>query len=97
MKIMIAGWNSWNSFKLNVSENLIKATTGVLISSGLADLGYQYVVIDDGWQDKQRDKSSGLTWNKTRFPNGIVKLADHIHEQGLKIGIYRYCRCTLSC
>ena len=42
----LMGWNSWNSFHDDVNETLIKETTDLLVSTGLAGVGYNYVVID---------------------------------------------------
>ena len=36
------GWNSWNHFHCDVSEELIKATVDAMVSTGLRDLGYIY-------------------------------------------------------
>jgi hypothetical protein len=44
------GWNSWNRFACNVSEDLVKSAADALVSSGMKDAGYEYVVIDDCWQ-----------------------------------------------
>ena len=44
------GWNSWNKFACNVSEDLIKETADAMVASGMKDAGYEYVVIDDCWQ-----------------------------------------------
>lgn len=71
-----------------MSDHLIRATTEALVDTGLADLGYNYVVIDDGWQDTQRDSNGLLVANETRFPNGIADLASYVHDRGLKLGIY---------
>ena len=46
------------------------------------------MVIDDGWQDSERDTDGLLAANKTRFPGGIANLASDIHDKGLKLGIY---------
>ncbi len=43
------GWNSWNKFACNVSEDLIKSTADAMVKSGMKDAGYQYVTIDDCW------------------------------------------------
>ena len=40
------GWNSWNHFHCNVSAQLIRETADAMVSGGLRDAGYQYVVID---------------------------------------------------
>ncbi|KAF9784829.1 hypothetical protein IL306_006997 [Fusarium sp. DS 682] len=82
------GWNSWNSFKLNVSDELIRSTADALVDTGLAKLGYDYVLIDDGWQDDKRDGDGKLAANHTRFPDGIPATASYVHAKGLKLGIY---------
>jgi alpha-galactosidase len=81
------GWNSWNKFGCNVSEDLIKSMADAMVSSGMKDAGYQYVVIDDCWQVK-RDASGNIVPDAQRFPSGIKALADYIHSKGLKFGIY---------
>ena len=35
------GWNSWNSFQVNCSEQLIKETAQALIKNGMRDAGYK--------------------------------------------------------
>jgi alpha-galactosidase len=82
------GWNSWNTFGCNnLNETLIKGIADTFVSSGMKDVGYQYVNLDDCWMDG-RDSSGKLKWNASRFPNGIPMLADYIHGKGLKIGLY---------
>jgi alpha-galactosidase len=76
------GWNSWNRFGCNVSEELVKSAADSLVSSGMKDAGYEYVVIDDCWQV---GRDSVDTKN---FPNGIKPVADYVHSKGLKFGIY---------
>jgi alpha-galactosidase len=44
------GWNSWNHFGCNISEQVIKETADLLVSTGLAAKGYKYLNIDDCWQ-----------------------------------------------
>jgi alpha-galactosidase len=82
------GWNSWNPFGENVSEQVIKETADTMAGSGLKDVGFTYIVIDDIWQGG-RDSSTGLLYpDPKRFPSGIKALADYVHEKGLKFGIY---------
>jgi alpha-galactosidase len=81
------GWNSWNKFACNVSEDLIKSTADAMVSSGMKDAGYQYVVIDDCWQ-VSRDRNGNIVADPQRFPSGIKALADYVHSKGLKFGIY---------
>lgn len=81
------GWNSWNKFACNVSEDLIKQAADAMVSSGMKDAGYQYVVIDDCWQ-VSRDANGNIVPDPKRFPNGIKALADYVHSKGLKFGLY---------
>lgn len=43
------GWNSWGGHLSNVSDKIMRDATDMIVSSGLADVGYQYVNIDDCW------------------------------------------------
>ncbi len=81
------GWNSWNHFGCDVSSKLIRETADAMVSSGMRDAGYRYVVIDDCWQ-VARDAQGRLVADSTRFPEGIKSLADYVHSKGLKFGIY---------
>ena len=82
------GWNSWNAFGANVNEQVIRETADAMAASGLKDVGFQYIVIDDIWQGG-RDSSTGLLYpDAQRFPSGIKALADYVHSKGLKFGIY---------
>src|SRR5258708_2128622 len=72
------GWNSWNKFGCNVSEDLIMQMTDALVSSGMKDAGYQYVVIDDCWQI-DRDAQGNIIPDPKRFPSGIKVLADYVN------------------
>ena len=81
------GWNSWNKFGCNVSEKLIKEAADAVVSSGMKDAGYKYVVIDDCWQ-VSRDKDGNIIADAERFPGGIKAVADYVHSKGLLFGIY---------
>jgi alpha-galactosidase len=81
------GWNSWNRFGCNVSEQLIRETAQAMVSSGMRDAGYRYVNIDDCWHGA-RDSLGFIQPDPQRFPSGMKALADHVHSLGLKIGIY---------
>ncbi|KAM5556848.1 hypothetical protein ABKV19_024305 [Rosa sericea] len=82
------GWNSWNYFACDINETVIKETADALISTGLADLGYVYVNIDDCWSLPTRNSEGQLVPDPKTFPSGIKALADYIHGKGLKLGIY---------
>ena len=81
------GWNSWNHFGCNVSEQLIKETADAIVASGMRDAGYRYLVIDDCWE-VARDGGGTLVADSARFPHGIKALADYVHAKGLGFGIY---------
>lgn len=90
------GWNSWNTFGWNISDELIRTTADYIVESGLKDAGYEYIVIDDSWSERQRGADGRLVPDKNKFPNGIKPLADYIHSKGLKLGIYS-CVGTHTC
>lgn len=81
------GWNSWNHFACNVSDSLIRGTADAMVASGMRDVGYRYVVIDDCWQ-VSRDSKGTIVADSLRFPQGMKALADYVHSKGLKFGIY---------
>ncbi len=81
------GWNTWNKFGCSVSEALIKQAADSMVSTGMRDAGYNYIVIDDCWQ-VGRDKSGNIVADEKRFPSGMKALGDYIHSKGLKFGIY---------
>ena len=72
------GWNSWNKFGCNVSEQLIKEMADAMIATGMKDAGYEYLVIDDCWQ-VGRDEEGNIQVDPKRFPNGMKALADYVH------------------
>jgi alpha-galactosidase len=81
------GWNSWNRFGCNVSEDLVKSMADAMADSGMKEAGYQYIVIDDCWQ-VSRDSNGNIVADAKRFPSGIRALAGYVHSRGLKFGIY---------
>src|SRR5215212_10122802 len=68
------GWNSWNRFGCNVSEQLIRETADAMVSTGMRDAGYQYVNIDDCWHGT-RDSLGFIRPDPQRFPSGLKALA----------------------
>ena len=81
------GWNSWNKFGCDINEKTIKEVADAMVSSGLRDAGYVYLVIDDCWQVK-RDSNGNIIADPDRFPSGMKSMGDYIHSKGLKFGIY---------
>lgn len=83
----LMGWASWNNFHLSISESVIKGQADAMVSSGLADAGYNYINIDDGFFN-QRYPDGSLRLDSIKFPNGMKVVADYIHSKGLKAGFY---------
>ena len=96
------GWSTWNTFHCgdrysdppdNWDENTIKAMADIMVASGLKDAGYQYINIDDCWENinqkvANRGVNDPLTADPKKFPSGIKAVADYVHSKGLKLGIY---------
>ncbi len=83
----IMGWASWNNFKNNINEDIIKSQADAMVNLGLNKLGYNFVNIDDCFYGG-RDANGNLTVNKQKFPNGMKSLASYIHSKKLNAGIY---------
>ena len=81
------GWSSWNTFSVNISEDIIKGQADAMVSQGLKDVGYEYINIDDGFQYGRRSDGK-VRIHPERFPNGLKVVSDYIHSKGLKAGIY---------
>jgi alpha-galactosidase len=91
------GWNSWYIHYNRVSDSLMRLAADIMINSGMADYGYQYVNIDDCWMSRPdsknqeemgpaRDENGRMLTNK-RFPD-MKAMTNYIHYKGLKAGIY---------
>ncbi len=83
----VMGWSSWNTYRVHISEELIKTQADAMVSQGLKKAGYQFINVDDGFFG-WRDKDGKLHTHPERFPNGLKCVADYIHSKGLKAGIY---------
>lgn len=80
------GWNSWNCWALSISQDKVMSSAEALIDKGLADYGYCYINIDDGWEAPERNADGTIAVNE-KFPD-MKALGDWLHERGLKFGIY---------
>ncbi|RKR86501.1 alpha-galactosidase [Micromonospora pisi] len=83
------GWNTWNTFGCNINETLIRQMADTMVTNGMRDLGYRYVVVDDCWFDPNRDSQGNLQAHPSRFPSGMRALGDYLHARGLLFGIYQ--------
>ena len=81
------GWNSWNKFACNVDESVVRDVADAMVSSGMRDAGYRYVVVDDCWA-ANRDSNGFIIADAKHFPSGMRALSDYVHSRGLKFGIY---------
>ncbi|MEG2179317.1 MAG: alpha-galactosidase [Bacteroidales bacterium] len=81
------GWSSWNTYRINISDRLIMEQADAMKESGLGEAGYRYINIDDGYFGG-RLADGTLKTHPVRFPQGLRKVVDHIHQQGFKAGIY---------
>lgn len=81
------GWNSWNHFGCNVDEKIIRGMADAMVKSGMKDVGYEYINIDDCWHG-ERDARGFIQADPERFPKGMKALSDYVHSKGLKLGIY---------
>jgi alpha-galactosidase len=67
------------------TEAIMKAQADAMVSTGLAVLGYKYVIVDAGWNQRTGGLQVGIP---AQFPSGIPALADYIHGKGLLFGLY---------
>jgi alpha-galactosidase len=91
------GWNHWYVHYNRITDALMREAANAMVSSGMADAGYQYVSIDDCWMNSPKNSDSlrigpardvsGNVLPNRHFPN-MKRLTDHIHSKGLKAGIY---------
>ncbi|XGW05267.1 hypothetical protein V3C99_015999 [Haemonchus contortus] len=92
------GWMSWTAFycEINceshpdhcINEKLYQEMADRLAEDGFLDAGYNRIHIDDCWMERDRDKSGRLLADHQRFPSGIKKLSEYMHDRGLQLGIY---------
>eukprot|EP01084_Bolivina_argentea_P065693 119742_1 len=93
------GWLSWVKFKCAVNctkspegcinAQLYETMADYLVSDGYKDVGYIHINIDDCWNTKTRNVTTGEQMaDPQRFPNGIKGVADYVHKKGLKLGLY---------
>ncbi len=82
------GWNSWNTFHVNIDAKMIMDMADVMVASGMKDAGYEYLIVDDGWEAMERASDGNLVPDPAKFPDGMKVVADYVHSKGLKFGIH---------
>jgi len=83
----VMGWASWNQFGFDINEATFKNQADAMVASGLQDVGFEYINVDDGFF-YGRDNDGTLLIDPVKFPNGMKAVADYIHSKGLKAGFY---------
>ena len=68
------GWNSWNCWGQEVSDEKMRRAADAMVASGLAEHGWSYVVVDDCWRTRPTELQAGF-----RRPGWI---ADKPHMPG---------------
>ena len=81
------GWNSWNYFSCSIDSADIQAAADIVAGNGMKAAGYQFINVDDCWA-YARDTNGIIQANPTTFPGGMQALADYVHADGLKFGVY---------
>lgn len=81
------GYMTWNFFADKITEADVKSLADAMVISGLKDIGFNYIFIDDGWQGG-RDNKNNIIPDPQKFPSGMKTLCDYVHAKGMKIGIY---------
>ena len=86
-KTPLMGWSSWNTFAVDISEEIILGVARAMATNGLKAAGFVYVNIDDGFFDGH-DADGRLKFHPVRFPKGMKGTVDGIHALGMKAGTY---------
>ena len=82
------GWSTWYATGGNLSEAVVLDVAERMVQTGLRDVGYVFVNLDDAWLAPTRDRMGRMRGDPGRFPNGIKHVADKLHGMGLKLGLY---------
>ncbi|KAH6908428.1 putative alpha-galactosidase B [Coprinopsis sp. MPI-PUGE-AT-0042] len=88
-KLPALGWNSWNAYFCNVDQNKVMQAANAMVNLGFKNAGYQYIILDDCWAQKQRDPNTNrILPDFGKFPDGMNGVANKVHALGLKYGMY---------
>lgn len=81
------GWLSWNSVQGNISQKIIEQAVELFQNKGLYECGWNHIMMDDLWQGTRKTDGTPQP-NASRFPNGLKTVADYVHKNGMKFGLY---------
>lgn len=79
---------SWFDQENDINETLVLQIASAIVSSGLRDVGYEYVNLDAGVWSPNRTASGEMQPDPAKFPSGMKSLADKLHAMKLKLGVY---------
>lgn len=79
-KVPQMGWNTWNKFACDISEDLLITTIDQFVSLGFDKLGYNYINLDDCWMKEERTADGHFIVDTDAFPKGMKDLGDYIHS-----------------
>jgi hypothetical protein len=87
------GWSSWSFIRKAPTAAKIEAQADAIKSAGLAQHGFEYVNLDDFWMKCDGsgptvDANGRWVTDTAKFPDGMQAVADHVHADGLKFGLY---------
>lgn len=78
--------NTWEAFYFNHRLDELKS-----LADDAARLGIERFVLDDGWfKGRNNDRTSLGDWtaDRTKYPDGLRPLADHVTALGMEFGLW---------
>lgn len=78
------GWSASSTWGTAITAAKARSAADALLQTGLADYGYTYVNIGDGWQGSRN--ADGMIQPSGRFGD-MPSLAAYLHKRGLKLGL----------
>ncbi|CAK0805755.1 unnamed protein product, partial [Prorocentrum cordatum] len=87
------GWNSWYAWGRAAgwpatNETNTKLTADLMVTLGLRDSGYRFLVVDDSWENTHREEDGSLMANPLKFPTGMEHVSAYVRAAGLELGLY---------
>ena len=90
------GLSTWSVFRSNVNDSLVRQLADAMAApGGLAEAGYKYLLIDDGWAGQgcpscapHRNATGHLVVDVAKFPDGLRPLSDYVRSRRLWFGLW---------
>lgn len=85
-KIRPVSYNAWCAFEFDINE-----CQQMRLAELAAKIGVELFIMDDGWFGARDNDRAGLgdwTPSKTKFPNGLKPLIEHVNNLGMDFGIW---------